>query len=59
MTENVWALVLNRLRVTVDPDEYRRWLAGSSQASDSGDLITVWVRAAVSADPERRIVGGS
>jgi chromosomal replication initiation ATPase DnaA len=43
MDENVWADVLLRLRAALDPDDYRRWLSASSQASDSGDQITVWV----------------
>jgi chromosomal replication initiation ATPase DnaA len=43
MTENVWAMVLERLRASIDPDEYRRWFSASVQASDSGDQITVWV----------------
>jgi len=43
MIENVWAVVLERLRATIDADEYRRWFSGSSQASDSGDQITIWV----------------
>ena len=43
MTENAWNAVLERLRVTMDPDEFRRWFSGTTQASDSGDQITVWV----------------
>ncbi len=43
MSENAWSAVLDRLRTTIDPDEYRRWFLGTSQASDSGDQITVWV----------------
>ena len=43
MTENAWNAVLERLRVTIDPGEFRRWFAGTTQASDSGDQITVWV----------------
>lgn len=43
MTDNIWALVLERLRATIDPDEYRRWFSASEQASDSGDQVTVWV----------------
>jgi chromosomal replication initiation ATPase DnaA len=45
MSENVWALVLERLRATIEPDEFRRWLSATSQASDSGDQITIWVPA--------------
>lgn len=47
--ENIWSEVLLRLRTTLDPDEYRRWLSASSQASDSGDQITIWVPSAVEA----------
>jgi chromosomal replication initiation ATPase DnaA len=47
--ENIWSEVLLRLRTTLDPDEYRRWLSASSQASDSGDQITVWVPSSVEA----------
>jgi chromosomal replication initiation ATPase DnaA len=43
MSESVWALVLERLRATIDPDEFRRWFSASSQASDSGDQLTIWV----------------
>jgi hypothetical protein len=43
MSENAWSAVLQGLRTTIDPDEYRRWFLGTSQASDSGDQITVWV----------------
>ena len=49
MSENIWAAVLERLRATIDPDEYRRWFSVSSQASDSGDQITVWVPASADA----------
>ena len=45
MSEHIWVAVLERLRSTIDPDEYRRWFLGSSQASDSGDQITIWVPA--------------
>jgi chromosomal replication initiation ATPase DnaA len=40
---NLWNRVLDRLRVRMDPEEFRRWLAQTSYASDSGDQITVWV----------------
>ena len=43
MTESVWSAILTHLRATIDPDEYRRWFLASSQASDSGDQITVWI----------------
>jgi chromosomal replication initiation ATPase DnaA len=49
MTENVWAILLARLQATIDPAEYRRWFSASSQASDSGDQITVWVPASADA----------
>lgn len=40
---NLWQRVLSRIREEVDPEEFRRWFAPTSYASDSGDLITVWV----------------
>jgi hypothetical protein len=43
MSENVWAILLEHLRATIEPDEYRRWFSESTQASDSGDQITIWV----------------
>jgi len=43
MSENAWNAVLERLRETIDPDEFRRWFLGTTQASDSGDQISVWV----------------
>jgi hypothetical protein len=43
MSENVWSRVLEHLRLSIDPDEYRRWFLTSSQASDAGDQISVWV----------------
>jgi chromosomal replication initiation ATPase DnaA len=46
MSESVWSRVLERLRQTIEPDEYRRWFSASSQASDSGDQLTVWVPSA-------------
>jgi chromosomal replication initiation ATPase DnaA len=49
MSENIWVQVLERLRGTLDPDEYRRCFSASSQASDSGDQITVWVPASADA----------
>ena len=45
MSEHIWVAVLERLRSTIDPEEYRRWFLASSQASDSGDQITIWVPA--------------
>jgi chromosomal replication initiation ATPase DnaA len=43
MSSNLWQQVLNRLRAELDPEEYRRWFAHTSCASDSGSQITVWV----------------
>ena len=43
MSENAWNAVLERLRATMEPNEFRRWFLGTTQASDSGDQITVWV----------------
>jgi chromosomal replication initiation ATPase DnaA len=40
---NVWTAILGRLRAELDEEEFRRWFANSSYASDSGDVITVWV----------------
>ncbi|MBS1817332.1 MAG: hypothetical protein JSU08_05360 [Acidobacteria bacterium] len=42
-TENVWAILLDRMRPSIDSDEYRRWFSNSTLASDSGDQITIWV----------------
>jgi chromosomal replication initiation ATPase DnaA len=39
----LWDRVLRRLRTELEGEEFRRWFAESSQASDSGDQITVWV----------------
>lgn len=43
---NIWTTILNRLRVDLDPEEFRRWLSNSSYASDSGDQISVWIPSA-------------
>jgi chromosomal replication initiation ATPase DnaA len=40
---NLWNQILDRLREEVEPEDYRRWLLPTSYASDSGDLISVWV----------------
>jgi chromosomal replication initiation ATPase DnaA len=40
---NLWNQILDHLRQEVEPEEYRRWLLPTSYASDSGDLISVWV----------------
>jgi len=42
-TDDVWTELLERLRPELDPDDFRRWFSSSGYASDSGDLITVWV----------------
>ena len=43
MPDNLWEGVLDRLRQALDPEEFRRWFAGTVYASDSGDQITIWV----------------
>jgi chromosomal replication initiation ATPase DnaA len=43
---NVWAQLLERIKFDIDAEEYRRWFSNSSYASDSGDVITVWVPSA-------------
>ena len=40
---NIWTNILERLKGELDPEEYRRWFLASSYASDSGDIISVWV----------------
>ena len=40
---NLWNQILERLRDEVEPEDFRRWLSPTTYASDSGDLITVWV----------------
>jgi chromosomal replication initiation ATPase DnaA len=42
----LWHLVLDRLREQLDADEFRRWFSETSQASDSGDQLSVWVSSA-------------
>jgi chromosomal replication initiation ATPase DnaA len=44
---NIWSAILDRLRLEIDEEEFRRWFSTSSYASDSGDQITVWVPTAV------------
>jgi hypothetical protein len=46
MAENTWSMILERLRVTIEPDAVRRWFSASAQAGDSGDQITVWIPSA-------------
>jgi chromosomal replication initiation ATPase DnaA len=43
MSDNVWHAVLDRLRGSIEPEDFRRWFAETAYASDSGDQITVWV----------------
>jgi chromosomal replication initiation ATPase DnaA len=43
---NIWAQLLDRIKTDIDPEEFRRWFSASSYASDSGDVITVWVPSA-------------
>jgi chromosomal replication initiation ATPase DnaA len=40
---NVWQQVLSRLQTCVEPEDFRRWFAGTAYAGDSSDQITVWV----------------
>jgi hypothetical protein len=44
--QNLWDCILERLRDRLDADEFRRWFSETSQASDSGDQLTVWVASA-------------
>ena len=39
----VWDEVLERLRAALPAEDFRRWFGATAYASDSGDLITVWV----------------
>jgi chromosomal replication initiation ATPase DnaA len=40
---NIWNVVLGRIRTRVVEEDFRRWFGATAYASDSGDLITVWV----------------
>lgn len=40
---NIWNAILERLKPSLDPEEYRRWFLSSSYASDAGDIVSVWV----------------
>jgi chromosomal replication initiation ATPase DnaA len=40
---NLWNLILGQLSKEMEPEEFRRWFSPTSYASDSGDLVTVWV----------------
>ena len=42
-SDRAWDAILEHLQRTIDDVEYRRWFTASMPASDSGDLITVWV----------------
>ncbi len=44
---NIWTDILDRVRAEIGEEDYRRWFSNSSYASDSGDVITVWVPTAV------------
>jgi chromosomal replication initiation ATPase DnaA len=39
----IWNQVLDRLRSGMPDEDFRRWFAETSYASDSGYQITVWV----------------
>lgn len=41
--DNIWVTLLDRMRPTMDSDEYRRWFSHSYLASDAGDQISIWV----------------
>src|SRR5687767_7371268 len=40
---NPWERLLLQVRTEVDAEDFRRWFASTSYASDSGDQITVWI----------------
>lgn len=40
---NIWQQVLTDLREKLGAEDFRRWFADTTYASDSGDQITVWV----------------
>lgn len=43
MTANAWDAILERLRMQMPEEDFRRWFGATAYASDSGDQITVWV----------------
>jgi chromosomal replication initiation ATPase DnaA len=43
MSDKFWDAVLVKLRSYVSEDEFRRYFGESMQASDSGDMVSVWV----------------
>jgi len=40
---NAWELVLQRVRMEMEPEDFRRWFSSTSYAGDSGDQINVWI----------------
>jgi chromosomal replication initiation ATPase DnaA len=40
---NLWDQILDQLRIGLPPEDFRRWFATCSYASDSGDQIAVWI----------------
>ena len=40
---NVWEDALTHIRSDIDTEDFRRWFAPTSYASDAGLQITVWV----------------
>jgi chromosomal replication initiation ATPase DnaA len=41
--QNPWDLVLQRVRLEMEPEDFRRWFSSTSYAGDSGDQINVWI----------------
>jgi chromosomal replication initiation ATPase DnaA len=39
----VWDDILERVRSTLEAEEFRRWFGSTAYASDAVDQITVWV----------------
>jgi chromosomal replication initiation ATPase DnaA len=39
----VWDDILQRIRTTVDAEDFRRWFGETAYAADTTDQITVWV----------------
>lgn len=40
---NIWESILDDIRPSIPAEDFRRWFGETAYASDSGDLITVWV----------------
>jgi chromosomal replication initiation ATPase DnaA len=40
---DIWHRILDHLRREVEPEEFRRWFSDTTFASDSGDLLTIWI----------------